>query len=517
VKEAGKLDVALGQLIIGKVPGYELDEESRHLLASGYMCGVTLFKENAANLEQLQQLISQIKRLAHGCAVIAVDQEGGAVQRFEHLLTPLPSAMALAASQNPQLVAEITSINSRQLKLLGVNCLLAPVLDIASQPLNPVIATRAYSSAPEVVAELAALAAQSITENGLLAVGKHFPGHGDTVEDSHTQLAVSKADAKTLWQRELLPFRLDNKELPAILTAHVWLPDIDSDPLPASLSGNVSHKLLREYLGFNGLAMTDDLLMKAVADRYGIGQAAVLAVLAGNDQVLVCGSAADIKETHQALAAAVKSGQITEQRLQQSLKRIALAYGKLNPAFNDQPQNLQTLKQELSESKQKALSASISAISILRGRLPAITSGQWVLLSPDHRRYKLNLGPYLQAAWQKLQPPVELVEKRYPLDPNESQCREIADFVSARNCIYMTYRTLLNRGQIQLGRALAARMSTGVNIACDTPYDLVGLPHWDNCLASYDPSDLAMEALSMVLSGQAAAAGNCPVSLQIEL
>lgn len=531
MKELSQLEQAVGQLIIGKLPGLDIDEEGKSVLSSGIMGGITLFKENASNLEQLCKLIAAVYKFSPAPPIIAVDQEGGAVQRFDHLLTPLPSAMALAAIDDLGCLKTISDLSAKQLSLLGVNCLLAPVLDILSNPLNPVIGTRAYSSDPSKVSEYGLTVNQAISTAGLLAVGKHFPGHGATLEDSHTHLAINKSDARLLWQRELVPFRACINQLAAILTAHIWLPSIDEDTLPASLSERVTTGLLREYLGFDGLIMTDDLLMKAIADRWGVPEAAVMAILAGADQVLVCGSFNEVRSTHKALLEAVKSGRITQDRLHQSLARIKKGMAQMKPAIplnqksksstkagttskQQVQEQLNRLQESISAGQSIALEASRAAISVLRGKPLTAVEGQWIVVAPDHPRYKLNLASSLKKAVNNT---VTIEDKRYSLNPSEQEIQSIVDICSNRNCIFLTYKTLSNKGQVSLGRALSANCRQCLNVATDIPYDLIGLPTWDNCLATFDPSDLAMEALSAVLSGQIEPSGTCPVSLQIEM
>src|SRR5690606_1274238 len=162
------------------------------------------------------------------------------------------------------LVDKVTRLSAKQLGMLGFNCLLSPVLDVLTNPENPVVCTRAFSNEPYLVSRFGRIVAEAISAEGLVPVGKHFPGHGATGEDSHLSLAVNKLPAETVWKIDLTPFKACLDVLPAVLTAHVWVPCIDEEPVPASLSSRITGAVLRDYLEFDGLIMTDDMNMKGL-------------------------------------------------------------------------------------------------------------------------------------------------------------------------------------------------------------------------------------------------------------
>jgi len=526
VGKASKLEKAVGRLIVGKLGGHELDADTAQALTAGTIGGITLFKENARDLEQLVDLIASIHQQAIQPPLIAVDQEGGAVQRFAHLLTPLPAAMALAAQADLERVQMLAELSASQLRLLGVNCVLAPVLDVVSNPLNPIVATRSFGDDPQLVAKLGGIVSQAIRDAGLLSVGKHFPGHGATIEDSHSQLAVNESDARLLWRRELAPFRGCLDKLSAVLTGHIWLPAVDQQTLPASLSARVTSGLLRHYLGFQGLVMTDDLMMKGVSDRWGIEEAAVRAVLAGADVLLICGGIAQVRSAHRAIIEAVQSGRIEEMQIQAAAARVERHLTALRPAPRRgagaraaREKRLAMLAQRVKAGEELVLSSSASSVGLLRGAVPELASGDWTIVAPKHPSYGMHLSDYLRErlATKLEQGELSLQETRYSLSPAPEEALAIAQQCRERSCIFLTYRTLINEGQILLGRALSESSCMRASVATDSPFDLIGLPNWDHCLATFDPSDLAMQALSMVLAGQIEPAGICPVSLQMRI
>ncbi len=510
------LEVAVGRLILGKVAGTELTAEEVELMRAGIVGGITLFRENAGDLDQLAGLVQATRRYLRHDPMIAVDQEGGAVQRFDEVISPLPSAMALAATGNIGAVKAIAELSATQLTLLGVNCLLTPVLDVLTNSLNPVICTRSFGSDPHLVREYGLAFCQSLQAVGIIGVGKHFPGHGDTLEDSHLHLAINRADAKTLWQRELVPFRGCLQYLPAVLTGHIWLPAIDSEMLPASLSERATSGLLRHYLGYDGLVFTDDLLMEGVLSGWGLAEASVRAVAAGADVLLVCGDVEAARTAHSAIVDAVCSGRIHESVIRKCGERIARALSSLKDrqrSAEDDSQKLEKLRGTIPHGREQSKAISAAAISVLRGSLPDLCSGRWIVLAPEHPRYRLDLSRHLIA----LNPGADIVDRRYPLDPDEYATHQIARGCSGNNVLYLTFRALRNHGQVDLAMTLSAACSSAVAVVTDVPYDLIGLHGWQNCIATFDPSDLAMEALAYVLSGKAPPTGKCPVKLELDL
>lgn len=512
-----KLKQAAGRLIVGKVPGTILDDESKHLLQSGIMGGVTFFKDNADNLTQLSNLVYDIVETyaasTEAFPFIMVDQEGGAVQRFDHVITPLPSAMALAAGKSSSILREITAINAQELKLLGFNCLLAPVLDLAINEKNPIVSTRAFGDQANSVAQLGKIVIETLNNQGMLAAGKHFPGHGGTSEDTHLSLAVNSKTLDQLSESELEPFKRNLSELPAMLTSHVWFSKIDQEPLPASLSFKVTTELLRNKLKFDRLVITDDLLMKAITNKWGLGEASVMALEAGADILLTCGAASEIKSVHEAIVAAVESGRLTEERLEKSLTRLERALLPLSKErylhirAGKRHDSIEKLEAVLPRNRKIAFEAAQKAICQLRGSMPNLADGNWTIVAPNHPRYKIDLASFINAAG------LTVNQIRYDLNPTAGDCERIKDRVSGQNCIYLTYRTAINEGQILLGQLLKNVCHKTLAIAVDAPFDANHLPHWDNYIATFDPSDLAIEALSGILSSQLKLEGTCPTSL----
>jgi beta-N-acetylhexosaminidase len=501
------LDTAIGALIIGRVPGMQLDADTRDALKKGLLSGITLFKDNAESLSQLMKLVDAARKSSKLVPIITADQEGGAVQRFDHLVTPLPSAMALGALRRRSRVREIAELSAKHLKLLGLNCVLSPVLDVATNPQNPIIATRAYSSSPALVAKYGAITAETFLDNHILPVAKHFPGHGDTSQDSHLSLPALTFDRKRLNEIELAPFRQCLRSLPAVLTAHIWLTEFEKDPLPASLSPRITTQLLRVDLGFDGLVFTDDMLMKAVDAKWGYVDGSVLAIIAGADQLLVCADAEHVRKVHAAVKKAVKDGRISETRLQKSLdrRRIAMEAAGIADRDNGSQLPVETRIKQIHDSRGADQVASLAvvdpAIALIRGQsVPDLREGgAWTVVVPDHPRYRLDFVAHLTKLIR--QRALKIVEHRVPVDPKKSDIVRAVQALGHSHCILLTYKALRNPGQIDLGHALAKKALSTTVVACDVPEDLEALPEWENAIATYDPSDMAMEALAHIFIG----------------
>ncbi|HEY9775306.1 MAG TPA: beta-N-acetylhexosaminidase [Planktothrix sp.] len=523
-----------GRLILGRIPGTELDEVTRKALTDGTMGGIVLFKQNAETIDQLARLCKDIIETSLHPPIIAVDQEGGAVQRFDHLLTPLPSQMALSSCANKEeFIQQCAQINAKQCKALGINCLLAPVMDVLTNSMNTVIATRSYGSDEERVAELAKVALNAISKEGITPVGKHFPGHGATLEDSHFDLAVNSSDPTAIWKTDLLPFRECLSDLPALLVGHVWLSTVNEDPIPATLSSRIVKRILREYFEYDGVVMTDDMTMKAITQKWGLAEASVLALEAGSDVVLVCApEPSDTVAVTKHVAEAIKSGRLNEDRLKQSLRRLDKRFGtRLTPATK---QELNALKDDVALKQEMTLTASAASVALLTRGIPEVTGvvepprgkwlnpltgGNWLVVVPKHPRYSLDAVHFLRDLSEDnddVPKTLTFTELRYALDPADEEIAAVAKKCANKNVLFLSYRANHNAGQVKLAAKLKESATEVVNVACETPFDITVLPGFRHSLATFDPSDLAMRGLACVLLGFIEPMGAAPVELDTE-
>ncbi len=304
---------AAGDLLIVGLPGPDLDAEAAALLRDVEPLGVILFRRNITSTGQLRRLISRLRE-GRPSLLVAIDHEGGRVHRMPPDFTHFPPSLVMARNGDPGLLKEVARAHAAELREAGFNLTFSPVLDVHTNPANPIIGDRAFGTTPEEVIHNALPYMQGLSEGGILSCGKHFPGHGDTAVDSHLSLPVLAADThdlRRLRDLEFKPFaRAIAQGLPMIMTAHVVVEALDPSA-PATLSPRVIDDCLRRELGFDGFVVSDDLEMKAVADHYSVGRAAVLSILAGCDACLVCATPRLIREAHSALAGGILSGEIS--------------------------------------------------------------------------------------------------------------------------------------------------------------------------------------------------------------
>lgn len=289
VREMSEIERTAGGVIVCGFDGVDAPDVVHRWLAQDTVAGLILFKRNIVDLEQTASLIASCRVHEDTTLprLVSVDQEGGRVARFGEPMLKLPPMRTLAMASDPELTRSAAAVVGRQLRAVGVNLNFAPVLDVDTNPANPVIGDRSFGATPDSVIEQALAFAEGLHRGGVLCCGKHFPGHGDTDLDSHLALPVLRHARTRLEEVELRPFRATVGRLPSLMTAHVVFESIDPD-VPATMSPKAIRELLREDVGFKGAVFSDDLEMKAVADRYSIEEAGVLAIEAGCDLLLVC-------------------------------------------------------------------------------------------------------------------------------------------------------------------------------------------------------------------------------------
>ena len=331
-------------LIVG-IQGHTALPEELELIRRG-VGGVILFARNVDNPAQVAELSRSLKAAAPGPLLVSIDQEGGRVQRLRapHW-TEWPSMRRLGAIEEAGGIAGVNGVAiaervgraiGRELAACGIDLDYAPVVDVDTNPRNPVIADRSFSRNPQRVARLGVALAKGLESAGVASCVKHFPGHGDTSQDSHKTLPRLAHDKSRLWEVELVPFVAAARAgLASVMTAHVRFEAFDRTP--ATLS-TLALKLLRDDVEFRGCCISDDLEMKAIADIYGVADGAELAIEAGVDAVLICHTLALQHDAIDAIARSARSGPLPRARLAeaaarvQTLQRFARAAAAIDPA-----------------------------------------------------------------------------------------------------------------------------------------------------------------------------------------
>jgi beta-N-acetylhexosaminidase len=313
--------------------GHSVPPGLRQLIAEFDLGGVIYFDRNVGEPGQLAELSREVSALARDWPFwISVDQEGGRVARLKAPFTVWPPACTLGRSGDEALAARFARALADELLAVGINLDYTPVLDVHTNPANPVIGDRALAETAEDVARLGAVVIRALQEAGVAACGKHFPGHGDTSVDSHEDLPIVAHDRRRLEAVELVPFRRAVAEgVATLMTAHVLIPDID-EHRPGSLSPRIVQEWLKDTLGYQGVVISDDLGMKAISRSLPLGRASVDAIAAGCDAVLLCNSTIDEQvDALEALIHAAETGELRTTRLDDALKRQHAAKARLLP------------------------------------------------------------------------------------------------------------------------------------------------------------------------------------------
>lgn len=314
----------IGQMVIVGLEDGEMDDNAQEMIEKYKVGGFILFKRNIKDTKQTLNLLNSLKEANAKNTFplfLAVDEEGGRVTRMPDEFMKLPPNRIIGKINNEDFSYEIGSVIGEQLNSLGFNLDFAPVLDIDSNPKNPVIGDRAFGSNESIVSKLGIQTMKGIKSHVISAV-KHFPGHGDTSVDSHVGLPGVDYDLDRLKKFELVPFAKAIEEgADMVMVAHILLTQIDKEN-PATLSKTIITDILRGDLGFDGVVITDDMTMGAIIERYDIADAAVKSVMAGSDIILVCHDYTKQAKVIDAINSAVEDGVISEDVIDKSVYRI---------------------------------------------------------------------------------------------------------------------------------------------------------------------------------------------------
>lgn len=318
----------LGQLFMVGLPGLALDDSTRELITRHGINHFILFKRNVATPAQLAALCSGLatacREAGLGAPLLSIDQEGGSVTRLPEPFAQFPDARVLAEGTAPEAALRgYAETCARELRGVGINMNLAPVLDLCPAGEGRFMERRVLGSEPETVARLGCLVIEAMQQGGVAACAKHFPGLGAATLDPHQVLPVVERSAAELRRLDLPPFAAAcTAGVAAVMTSHTIYRGLDP-ATPATLSSVILQGLLRQELGYDGLVITDDLEMGAIENAQSVAAAAVTAFAAGADMLLICHDHDKVRAAHAALLAALQAGRVAADRVRQSLRRVA--------------------------------------------------------------------------------------------------------------------------------------------------------------------------------------------------
>lgn len=352
------IEEKVGQMFFIGLPITEIDAETKETLRAFSPGGICLFARNIREADQTRRLIDDLRENSSIEPLFSLDQEGGLVDRLRRIVAPMPAPNLLKA---PSDAKNLASITAEIVRILGFNMNFAPVVDVIDEvranSFNGLY-SRAFGKTRSEVVEFAGEYLAGLQERGCLGCLKHFPGLGASQVDSHDEQPSVYLTREELFETDLLPYRrlFPTEKVHSVMVAHASFPRFDLQEtdnngklLPSSLSYNIVTKLLREELNFKGLAISDDLEMGAIVKNYGIGEACQTAILAGIDMLAICATPEAVREGFNSVLDAVKSGKISESRIDESLRRIAQIKSLSQPSLPFDSERLRVLSNQISQ------------------------------------------------------------------------------------------------------------------------------------------------------------------------
>ncbi|KAJ5773937.1 hypothetical protein N7457_008833 [Penicillium paradoxum] len=523
------LQKQVGQLFAVGFHGYTPSPEIKTLIHDYHVGGIVLFSRNFEDAEQLQALTLALQNEAKLAGherplLIGIDQENGIVTRIPPpIVARVPGPMALGATYDPECAYTAGKATGETLKVFGINMNYAPVCDINSEPLNPVVGVRSPGDDPEFVGRFASAAARGLREQNIVPSVKHFPGHGDTAVDSHYGLPVIPKTRDQLERCELIPFRRAVAEgIEVVMTAHISLPCIDLKR-PATLSPDAM-AILRKDMAYDGMIITDCLEMDGIRSTYGTEEGSVLALRAGSDSIMICHTfdvqVASIKRVCEAIG----SGSIDQSRLADACRHVATVKDKfLNwDIALHQPNlaELSALNNRITEKTMDIYSRSTTLVRGNNGVLPLSKTSIIIFLFPGD---KIPVGGavdgegvgkaglyqskrYLDVLRQHNNSIAEIIYGETGLDSEQWRMIEVADVV-----IFTSLNAKESPYQRELGLELAQRVKSVVHIAACNPYDFLDDPSVKTYITTYEPTIEAFSVAADIMFGALVPTGALPV------
>lgn len=512
------LEQKIGQLIVAGFSENYVTDDLKELIEQYHIGNIILFQKNIIDSIQLGKLNRNIQEVMEkynaNPAFICMDQEGGMVTRLFNKATCFPGNMAVAAGASYEETYALGAAIGQELRHIGINMNLAPVMDINNNQLNPVIGVRSYGDVPERVAEYGKNFFKGLQSEGVVSFAKHFPGHGNTNVDSHLGLPTILSDLYNLNKVELIPFiEAINNGIDGIMSAHIIFSALEKNNLPATLSKAILTGLLRERLGFNGLIITDCMEMKAIINNYGIEEASVMAINAGADLVCISHTRELQVKAVNAIKEAVENGTIKVEDLNSKVERI-LEFKQKYDLYNWRKLSGQIPAEELEEHGRLAAEISeksVTVISNYKGLIPINNEGL-ITISPisqvtsiaDENVEETNFGKILQ----------ERIGGEYVnYKPNNIDEDYILSKVENKSVIiFGCYNMSLDNTQKRLLDKLLAERKEIILVALRNPYDITEYrDRISTILCTYEYTKLSINSLIKILKGENVAKGRLPV------
>ena len=511
--------IEIGQHLFTGFPGLHITPAFAQRMRESKIGNVILFAHNVGTAGQLRRLCADIQELVTQAtgypAFIAIDQEGGVVSRLGKDCTIVPGAMAIAATGKPENAYSAGLITGRELRAMGVNFNLAPVVDINSNPDNPVIGVRSYGEDPRQVIRYGLQMARGLMDAGILCCAKHFPGHGDAAVDSHIGLPLVNKSPEELLTCELLPFQAAvDAGIPGIMSTHILFPQLEPEKIPATMSRRIMTDLLKKRMGFKGLVLSDCMMMGAIANHYGTVNGMVAALKAGVDLMFASHRVELAAQASNRMLEELREGRINAEELKASTSLI-LRYKAclMTPKASEF-----ALVGSMANRQQAAAmyEQSLTAVHLPQGRLPALGErplfiGCLPFTATQASSPNMAKVSFADAMKERFGGETAIMSE----NPDQKEVERIAALAPGHSSITIgTYNGHLRTGQLDVVRALARSSAPVICIALRNPYDLAGLPPQVSTVAAYAYNESTLHAIMRLMSGEIDAAGVLPVTLK---
>ncbi|QCJ44185.1 beta-N-acetylhexosaminidase [Bacillus sp. S3] len=502
-----------------------MNDEIAALVKKYHLGGVILFRENTVTAAQTTKLVSAYQEAAEKYGLlVSVDQEGGIVTRLQ-FGTDFPGNMALGASRSEELAEKVGKAIGEELNAVGINMNFGPVLDVNNNPDNPVIGVRSFGEDPKLVAKLGNAYIKGLHDTGTAGAAKHFPGHGDTATDSHLGIPEVPHDMDRLKQVELYPFQQAmDAGIDAVMSAHVTFPKIDStkaiskkDGTEIAIPGTLSHKvltgLMREEMGFKGVIVTDAMNMQAISDHFGPVDAAVRAVKAGTDIVLM---PVGLESVANGLYDAVNSGDISIERIDQSVERIltlklnrGIVKAEVEKSLDEKIANAEKVARS-AEHLQVEKEAAAKSITLVKnsGVLPLKAAAEDKIVVVG------SSAPTLLAEVQKHHQNVTVINTAAPLSAANLAIAKSAKYIIVGTNTSTVSGRLPSASIMQLANQMIDQTDAAViGVGLRNPYDIMAYPNADAYLTQYGTKNVSFEAAVNTIFGINKPTAKLPVTI----
>lgn len=507
-----------------QVPATSVTDHLRRMLTEWKIGAVILMGRNVESPEQVAGLANEIQDMAEIPLFVSIDQEGGHVCRVRKPFTMMPGNMPLGATRDEGLAYAAAEAMGEELSAIGVNLNFAPSADVNNNPDNPIIGVRSFGADPELVSRMVVAQVRGYQSAGMISCAKHFPGHGDTSVDSHLGLARLTHSMERLERVELAPFRAAIAAgVPFVMTTHIIFEALDPDR-PATLSPNILNGLLRRDMGFDGVVVTDSMEMLGIINHYGIGEAAVMAIEAGVDLLAVCHTPAHQSEVRDGLLEAAASGRLSEDRINESVRRILAC--KEQFGLNERRQVDQAAVMSIVGApdhlavEQEVARKSITVVKDEAGRIP-LPAGKIVVVGPEDAARAV--AGEISSAMAETNAERRADVTHTGVGPEFSEDQQTAAWKAVEGADAVVFLTRHKEpwttvpqdeaAQADLVKGMVARGLPVTVVALRNPYDLRRFPDVPTYLCTYGYTSASLAALAEVLVGAIPAQGRLPVEI----